>query len=131
MIDTGQETTVSKDQMDKDHKTEKVVIKEAEVDVAVRPVVDWINSFAGLMTKYSCEGDDNGYPYVSFISSDEDALYVCIKMFCEYNGEKSEDDNFYQMVEVGANGGSFGRLTYTLRFHSTEDLKGFIEFVGI
>ena len=58
------------------HKTQEMIIKKGKVDKGIEPVVRWLNSFAGIYTRWSCEGeyDKNGealntkQPILSFIA---------------------------------------------------------------
>lgn len=51
------------------HKTKKTIIKQELVDVRIRLVVQWLNSFRDIRTQFSCEGDNasNGQkPHILF-----------------------------------------------------------------
>jgi hypothetical protein len=56
------------------HDAWDVVIKTASVDKGVAPVVKWLNSFDGIVTRWSCEGDGGNdpprKPYVLFYCED-------------------------------------------------------------
>jgi hypothetical protein len=59
-----------------EHETTHIAIKTVKVDEYIRPVVQWLNDFPGVITRWSCEGEpgDNtdNKPYVVF--SCEDSL---------------------------------------------------------
>jgi len=44
--------------VDRDHATKKVIIYESEVDVEMIPIVRWLNSLKGIMTRWSCQGEN-------------------------------------------------------------------------
>lgn len=54
------------------HKQATIVLKTATVDEAMLPVLRWLNSYHGVYTLWSCQGDDRDPegnvcpPYVSF-----------------------------------------------------------------
>ncbi len=39
-----------------DHVQVKLTIVEADIDIGIIPLVKWLNSFYGIMTRASCEG---------------------------------------------------------------------------
>ncbi len=41
-----------------DHVQVKLTIVEADIDIGIIPLVKWLNSFYGIMTRWSCEGDE-------------------------------------------------------------------------
>jgi len=45
-------------EVDSDHIFEKIIIYEAEVDIGIIPMVRWLNSLRGIITRFSCEGED-------------------------------------------------------------------------
>lgn len=45
-------------EVDSDHATKKIVIYEADVDIGILPMVQWLNSLRGIITRFSCEGED-------------------------------------------------------------------------
>ena len=49
-----------------DHSTEMFVIYESNIDIGILPIVRWMNSLKGIMTRWSCEGDDTDLlPYIT------------------------------------------------------------------
>lgn len=46
------------EEVDSDHTFEKIVIYEADVDIGIIPMVQWLNSLKGIITRFSCEGED-------------------------------------------------------------------------
>lgn len=60
------------------HKTVDIVIKRAEVDEEIVPLVEWLNSFKGVVTLYCCQGhtkeevcEDGRFPYSTYV------LFTC------------------------------------------------------
>ncbi|KKL18147.1 hypothetical protein LCGC14_2478440 [marine sediment metagenome] len=45
-------------EVDSDHTFKKIVIYEADVDIGIIPMVQWLNSLKGIITRFSCEGGD-------------------------------------------------------------------------
>ena len=42
------------------HLTSNIVIKIADVDLEIIPIINWLNSFNGIITVFSCEGKEKG-----------------------------------------------------------------------
>jgi hypothetical protein len=65
------------------HKTKRIVIKEADVDIKLIPVVNWLNSQGNIfeiVTQFCCQGNRNEKnPYVIFTSYSEGVLNNIIK----------------------------------------------------
>lgn len=60
------------------HKTEEIIIKQAEVDQQIIPLIEWLNSFNGVDTQFCCEGltrkqidEGKGQEYTSYV------LFTC------------------------------------------------------
>jgi len=59
----------------------KSIVADKIVDIKIKPLVDFINSFKGVVTLGSCQGHDNGgqtgewvYPYIKFKCLDNRSL---------------------------------------------------------
>lgn len=50
----------------KTHDTKNIVLKRANVDVLMVPVVKWLNSYDHVSTHGCCQGEDCGSAYVAF-----------------------------------------------------------------
>jgi len=102
-----------------DERTRKVVLKTADIDVGIIPVVNWLNSFHSTFTLWCCEGrkkgeprcDPNGHsahPYVTFLCGelrDLDAIHaVARQVAARLTGE--------DYIEVGED--RYYRERYTL-----------------
>ena len=85
-------------EVDSDHASEKVVIYEAEVDIGIIPLVRWLNSLKGIITRFSCEGEDQVKnqlfhpPYViiwveQVDDSDDNDFGIVEDLFSQYNVE--------------------------------------------
>lgn len=101
----------------REHKTQRLVIKQADVDVAIVPVVRWLNSFEGVVTLYSCQGDDDQKrpraqgPYVLFFCHDPKDLMEILR----------ETRNIADLVVNWA--ADHMPLRYVLQFHNQNGLK--------
>jgi len=62
------------------HATKKILIKEANVDIDIIFLVDWLNARPGIITQWSCQGDydlnqhERSLPYVRFFCDDRKSL---------------------------------------------------------
>jgi len=76
------------------HKTRKILInkEECDIDLDIIPLIELLNSFSGVNTTFSCQGDIeyNIYkmlPYVAFqAKSDHFIVQVCQKV-CQIIGK--------------------------------------------
>lgn len=65
-----------------------IVKRQIEVDIGIKPLVEWLNSFPSVSTEYSCQGDwlKNGEPrqylsgaYILFSCRDlSDLAQICL-----------------------------------------------------
>ncbi len=39
------------------HKTKRTILKEADIDIEIIPIVKWLNSYDSVITWYCCQGD--------------------------------------------------------------------------
>lgn len=93
------------------HETEKIKIKEAEIDKGIIPVIKWLNSFSDVYTFFSCEDD----PYVVFSTTCPSTLAIIVR-------EVKQHRHAHVTVDVYQ-----GILRYNIRFHSREFLDSFID----
>jgi hypothetical protein len=115
-----------------DHKTVRIVIKEADVDVEMVPVVNWLNSFHSVTTQFCCQGNDKAKhkredgkrldpPYVLFTCWDrQDLMQIlwAIRHYYPMTCEVTWDDD--EMP-----------IRYKLDFMNRKTLKEFIgEFLA-
>ncbi len=101
----------------KDHKTKKILIKSADVDVKIIKVVNWLNSFETVFTKYSCQGDSKNKPYVVFACDTSDELFK-ISSKVGYLGRIYIRTPFEVRL-----------MDFVLEFFSKSDLKMFKEII--
>jgi hypothetical protein len=103
--------------MERQHKTKKIIIKLADVDVNICPVVKWLNSFNGIRTQFSCEGDDDltrgQKPHVLFHCDNELSLVRVLVSTASWAEFKIQ---FFE-----------GSIRYEMLFPSKRNLKGFKE----
>jgi tRNA(Phe) wybutosine-synthesizing methylase Tyw3 len=98
------------------HKTKNIVLKKANIDEAIIPVIKWLNSLPGVWTEHSCEGNqprkdqqrsEVARPYVVFYCHNPVSLV-----------------NILSEVEIGTVTVKLynGHVRYNLKFHSKDDL---------
>lgn len=73
------------------HKTKRIAIKTAPVDIGIIPLVKWVNSLYMTFTLFSCEGNADNKPYFSFICGNNQSLYRIVKLVTSFNGEVQVD----------------------------------------
>jgi len=57
------------------HKCKEIVIKKAEVDELLIPIIEWLNGYEDIHTRWCCECDDPTKPIIIFYC--EDPLTLC------------------------------------------------------
>lgn len=69
------------------HKTKKMIIKTANIDLGMEKVVKWLNKFDSVVTKFCCEGghklslDKLTEPYVVFTCDDSvELIHIVAKI---------------------------------------------------
>lgn len=98
------------------HKTQKIAIKMVEVDEKMVPVINWLNSFEGIYTRWCCEGDITiQKPYVVFYADNLRDLGEIVRHINGY-GVVEVDNYVYMNVNI---------LRYYIRFDSKIRLKRF------
>ena len=106
------------------HKTRKIAIKEADVDIEIIPLVNYLNSFHGITTLWSCQGDEPvkgktyDLPYVVFIAED----LASIKNLLEHLDHHSVEVIIESFNEIIA-------LRFHMRFASKDCLKKMLKWV--
>ena len=98
-----------------DHKTKKVIIKEADVDIDISPVVEWLNKFKDVFTLFSCQGGEKSNSYVLFCCMDNLTLIKILKITNTFADVKVD---FYE-----------GVTRYYLEFHSYKKLTEFYSWI--
>ena len=103
------------------HQTKRIVIKDADVDVGIIPVVEWFNSFESVITQFSCQGIDDpdgigDCPKVYFQCIDRLDLLKILREIRNYNCHMTIDWNFDEYP-----------VRYCLHFLNAGALKVFIE----
>lgn len=100
------------------HVAEDTVIKSAPIDNNIKDVVEWLNSFDEVYTRFSCEGDAGtsnllDTAMVMFFCSSLTQLSIICKELRNYGEIKAE---FFQ-----------GSLRFCLRFHCSGCFTAFKE----
>ena len=76
-----------KDKKYKPHKTETIVLKSANVDKKIIPVIEWLNSFSNVYTTHCCEGDESPHlPYVLFWCLEMGTVMEIVRKIRHYGG---------------------------------------------
>ena len=75
-------------EVERDHDAKKVIICEADVDIGIIPLVKWMNSLNGIITRWSCEGNDETgiFPYVVFFTEPYNEFELVEKIANTSNG---------------------------------------------
>jgi hypothetical protein len=100
------------------HETEHIIIKSADVDKGIIPVVLWLNSFPNITTVTSCQGEEDSEhrsrrPHVGFTCSRQTDLIGVLDRLPNA-----------AHVEVAF----YNEVTYYLYFDDTDDLKHFMAY---
>ena len=112
--------------MKKPHKTQKTTIKKADVDVDIIPLINYLNGFEGIITRWSCQGDPTpklatksyDLPYVTFVAED----LVSLKSLLEHlDGAPCEI-----IVEYF---NEFIAFRFNIRFEDKKYLKLMLEWI--
>ena len=102
---------VKKSEPKRVHVARRVPVKFAEIDEGIMKVVEWLNSFDGIYTRWSCEGGHDDEPMVIFYCEDiADLTAVCRAV--GYSG--SVQAEYYNPK---------ASLRYILRFRKMERTK--------
>lgn len=96
------------------HEKINTVIWKAQIDVGIRPLVQWLNSFDGIVTRYSCEGGENHGTYVQvWVETNNETLgYTTNKSWEHVKKILSQ----YPSVEIEARCKKGDIWTYIIRF---------------
>lgn len=107
------------------HKNINIAIKQADIDVEIIPLINYLNSFEGIITRWSCQGDlkpktkgQYYLPYVTFIAED----FISFKKLLEHlNGAPCEvvAEHFNELIT----------MWFSIRFASKEHLKVMLKWV--
>jgi tRNA(Phe) wybutosine-synthesizing methylase Tyw3 len=65
------------------HKTQRIAIKEADIDEKIVPVILWLNSFHSVNTFFCCQGKGGKVPqepYVLFSCYEQEELMEILKV---------------------------------------------------
>lgn len=101
----------------KHHKTKKILIKSADVDVKIIKVVNWLNSFGTVYTKYACQGNKKNNPYVVFSCDSSDELFLISSKIGYLGRVYIRTPHEIRLMD------------FSLEFFSKDDLKIFKEII--
>ena len=97
------------------HPATRIVLKEADVDEAMVPVVRWLNGHESVYTLYCCQGDDGtgARPYVLFLCWDAQEL---LGILAALHGDAEVEVEYYQACGLPA-------VRYTARWDNEVALR--------
>jgi hypothetical protein len=112
-----------------------MVIKHADVDIQIQPIVKWLNSFDGIYTRWSCQGDPSK-PFdketeVNGVVCVDPAVPAYVSFYCESAIDLAHVLNIsdvYAHTEVKFYPAS-GGLRYVMRFNPLAKTLSLEEFV--
>lgn len=115
------------------HKTEEVVLKKAEIDKQIIPLIEWLNAFKGVATQFCCEGTtrkeiDTGKgqeygSYVLFTCSDNWSLLQIMQKFTNFANLCKARCEVEFRPEYGY------PIRYDMRFQTKEVLRHFLKYL--
>ena len=127
----------------KDHDTTKLVLKEADIDDGIVPVINWLNSMDGLLTLHCCQGtkyekdekdekDGAGWlPYVSFMCCGAAPLQYVLGEVKKFN---SNCPNPIQQIRISSDIDlteiDYVAPRYTIYWEDVEALEKFIKYLN-
>ncbi len=101
--------------MARKHKTQKIALKTAEVDEKMVPVINWLNSWRGIFTRWCCEGNSSQKPYIIFYADNIGELAHIAR---HINGYGVVELSSYVYMNVNI-------LRYCMKFDSKARLRHF------
>jgi hypothetical protein len=108
------------------HKTKKIIIKTAEVDEEIVPIVKWLNSFEGIQTLYSCQGGNIDFEsYISFVSDNYENIISVLETI---RNIQNQNEKCFMRTEVDYNNSIFP-LRYTIRWYDNKSMLDFCRFL--
>lgn len=108
------------------HTTKLLTIKQAQVDLEIIPLINWLNSYESVVTQYSCEGEhceeeDEDLqlkrPYILFTCNN---LIDLISILSVLEHRATVEVSWSQTK---------GCIEYVARFYNKKDLLACIDFV--
>lgn len=98
-----------------EHPTKTIPIKSADIDINIIPIIRWMNSFPGIYTRYSCEGDYPLNDYYGQLSNEARKPYVSWLCFDNKDRDKVlQKLDGYSTTEITVD--EIGQLKYCTRF---------------
>lgn len=111
------------------HKTRRIAVKSADVDIGIVPVVRWLNSFGTVVTNAACQGvvesdrpdlfEHFSEAYVAFSCSN---LLDLAKILDEIGSTATTEVRYDNQS---------GCLSYCSRFHSPASLEWFCSLQSV
>ena len=92
------------------HETKRTAVIKADVDIGIVPAVKWLGEM-GAIPMYSCEGDEDSKPYISFLCIENSDLTRIVCVLSNYGDVEIDCYN--------------GILRYCIRFQDKDYLDVF------
>lgn len=102
----------------KKHKTKSISLKRINVDIKIIPIVDWLNSFDSVFTKFSCEGGKHK-PYIVFSCDSSRDLFEITRRVGTYGVVSIRPALDIRLMD------------FYIEFESKKDLKYFVEVLNM
>lgn len=99
------------------HETSEIIIKKAQIDKKIQPLIEWLNGFKDIQTEHCCEGGGSSInkPYVVFRCSSNLTLLVILARTMSFSNTEVE---YYG-----------GGLRYIMRFEDCKILEDFQKLI--
>lgn len=117
------------------HETEEIIILKADVDKKIIPIVNWFNKQYGVVTLWSCQGDDKiltgkvDLPYIQFFCHNNLVFVPRVKkMIADIGQELINDEsiNFCTTIKYD----KFGPMTaYEIHMSGPSVLEKMIRLI--
>jgi hypothetical protein len=108
----------------------KLMKMDVEVDVDIIPIVQWLLSWDGVRTLYSCQGDDEqgqeSEAYVLFVCNSEDSLKRILERKTLWDRSLDNFSNNNRPVEVECEN---DRIRYRMAWTCKKDMVAFGNFL--
>ena len=113
------------------HEQVSVIIdrKKINIDIKILPVVNWVNSFYGAKTNFSCCGENNYtlLPFVSFRCKNKNSVNKIKSVLKNFqNKYKAEEMTLNSISEFKNNK---EHITYVIYFISRNDVEKFTKYI--
>jgi tRNA(Phe) wybutosine-synthesizing methylase Tyw3 len=100
--------------MIKIHEIKNIIIKKADIDIKMIPVINYLNKFSSVVTWFCCQGSKREKPYVIFTCNNSlDLANILFKLNQSLATIEVTWNNYKSQIE------------YYVKFHSNKYLSNF------